>query len=91
VNRPRKKIAKVKGVVVHWTANLSKGADAQANRNYFNTTTRAASAHLNVDDKELIACLPWKKGEAEVGYHVGAKAYKSGIVSKLGTPNYSTI
>lgn len=91
VNRPRTKISKVKGVVVHWTANLNKGADAQANRNYFQNTTRAASAHLNVDDKELIACLPWKKGEAEVGYHVGAKVYKPGIVNKLGKPNYSTI
>lgn len=107
-NRPGTKISKVTGIVVHWTANEGKGADAVANRNYFartfkgtkadakeanGTDFRYASAHLNVDDTELVECLPWKKGEAEVGYHVGATTYMSGIQSKLGNsyPNAATI
>jgi N-acetylmuramoyl-L-alanine amidase CwlA len=95
-NRPGTKI-KVTGVVVHWTANEGKGADAIANRNYFNRKPTAnfahASAHLNVDDTRLVECLPWKKGEAEMGYHVGASKYMSGIQTKLGNsyPNAATI
>lgn len=108
-NRPGTKIDKVTGVIVHWTANEAKGANAVANRNYFNraykivggtkyesdgkTAFRSASAHLNVDDTQLIECLPWKKGQAEVGYHVGATSYMAGITTKLGTsyPNNRTI
>ncbi|TGU66736.1 N-acetylmuramoyl-L-alanine amidase, partial [Mesorhizobium sp. M00.F.Ca.ET.186.01.1.1] len=33
--RPGTKIVP-KGLVIHWTANEKKGADAVANRNYFN-------------------------------------------------------
>jgi N-acetylmuramoyl-L-alanine amidase CwlA len=105
-NRPGDKIT-IKGVVVHWTANESRGAEAIANRNYFNrawkgtldspkesdgSNFRWASAHLNVDDTKLVECLPWKKGEAEMGYHVGG-IYRPGICEKLGTdyPNDATI
>jgi N-acetylmuramoyl-L-alanine amidase CwlA len=112
INRPGTKIT-VTGVVVHWTANEAKGADAVANRNYFgrayrtvngehyevakvdgkDVPFRSASAHLNVDDTELVEVLPWKKGQAEMGYHVGAKTYIKGITDKLGTtyPNNKTI
>lgn len=91
-NRPGTKI-NVKGVVVHWTANEGKGADALANRNYFNSTDRFASAHLNVDDKALVECLPWRKGVAEMGYHVGATSYKATTLKELATtyPNNCTI
>lgn len=92
INRPRIKISKVKGVVVHWTANEGKKAHAVANRNYFQNTTRAASCHLIVDDTQLVEALPWKKKVAEMAYHVGSKTYKSGIASKLSSyPNNSTI
>jgi hypothetical protein len=118
INRPDTKIT-VTGVIVHWTANESKGANALANRNYFNRKWRMlknpktkemdeyelqdehgspvlyrhASAHLNVDDKTLIECLPWKKGEAEQGYHVGATSYKAAALKSLKTkhPNECTI
>ncbi|GEB33715.1 N-acetylmuramoyl-L-alanine amidase [Brevibacillus parabrevis] len=63
-----------KGLVIHWTANERKGADAVANRNYFNKPTTEASAHYIVDDWQIVRCLP----EIEMGYHVGAKSYKSG-------------
>lgn len=113
-NRPGTKLSKVTGVVVHWTANESKGSNAVANRNYFNrkyrvinsevyetyndannkpVSFRKASAHLNVDDTTLIENLPWKKGQAEMGYHVGATSYMTGILKKLNTtyPNNCTI
>jgi len=86
-NRPGTRID-VKYLVIHWTANTSKGADADANRNYFNRKScviggvhyelgsndkfRAASAHYLVDDKKIVRALP----ENEMGYHVGAKSYR---------------
>lgn len=72
-NRPKKKLQKLKGVAIHYTANYSKGANAIANRNYFNTTNRAASSHYIVDDKAMIRCVP----DDEVAYHVGANKYTS--------------
>jgi peptidoglycan hydrolase-like protein with peptidoglycan-binding domain len=91
-NRPGKKI-NVRGVVVHWTANEGKGADAKANRNYFNSTDRYASAHVCVDDTNFVECLPWRKGEAEEAWHVGATSYKQACLSALNTtyPNDCTI
>ncbi|WP_235615937.1 N-acetylmuramoyl-L-alanine amidase [Brevibacillus reuszeri] len=85
--RPGTKITP-KGVVIHWTANEGKGADAVANRNYFNKPTTEASAHYNVDDKQIIRCLP----ENEMGYHVGAKTYNPGALKQLSSyPNNCTI
>jgi len=90
-NRPKTKI-KVKAVVAHWTANEGKGSDAMATGNYFENTDRYASAHMTVDDTELVTSVPWRKGVAEMAYHVGAKVYKTGIQSKLSLyPNDSTI
>lgn len=87
ITRPGKKIIP-KAVVVHWTANTSAGANAHANRNYFNTTDRAASAHYIVDDHEIIRCIP----ENEMAYHVGAKIYKPEALQRLGKyPNNCTI
>ncbi|WP_246011198.1 N-acetylmuramoyl-L-alanine amidase [Brevibacillus nitrificans] len=77
-----------KALVIHWTANESKGADARANRSYFNQPTTEASAHYIVDDVEIIRCLP----ENEMGYHVGAKSYKPEAVKRLSAyPNNCTI
>ena len=85
--RPGTKIVP-KGLVIHWTANEGKGADAVANRNYFNKPTTEASAHYCVDDKQIVRCLP----ETEMGYHVGAKSYKPEALQKLSTyPNNCTI
>ncbi|MEL6866296.1 MAG: N-acetylmuramoyl-L-alanine amidase, partial [Bacteroidota bacterium] len=66
-NRSWYTIRQLKGIVAHWTANRSRGADAMANRNYFNTTDRYASAHYIIDDHSIIQCLP----DHEVAYHVG--------------------
>lgn len=89
-NRPHKKIIKPKGVVVHWTANEAAGANAIANRNYFNTSVRACSAHYIVDDKTIISCIP----DNEVAYHVGADKYtKVGQSLREGiySPNFFLI
>ncbi|MGG0885910.1 N-acetylmuramoyl-L-alanine amidase [Brevibacillus parabrevis] len=85
--RPGTKIVP-KGLVIHWTANEKKGADAVANRNYFNKPTTEASAHYIVDDRQIIRCLP----ETEMGYHVGAKSYKPEALKQLSSyPNNCTI
>lgn len=85
--RPGTKIIP-RGLVIHWTANEGKGANAVANRNYFNKPTTEASAHYIVDDKQIVRCLP----ENEMAYHVGAKQYKPEAVAKLSSyPNNCTI
>lgn len=77
-----------RGLVIHWTANKRAGANAVANRNYFNNPTTVASAHYIVDDKQIVRCLP----ENEMGYHVGAKSYKPDALQKLSSyPNNCTI
>lgn len=85
--RPGTKITP-KGVVIHWTANEGKGANAVANRNYFNKPTTEASTQYIVDDTQIIRCLP----ENEMGYHVGAKTYKPDALKQLSSyPNNCTI
>lgn len=89
-NRPRKKMVQLKGIVVHWTSNTNRGADAVANRNYFNTTHHAASAHYIVDDKRIIRCIP----DDEIAYHVGAGRYTSlgnSMRSGKHSPNFFLI
>jgi N-acetylmuramoyl-L-alanine amidase len=90
-NRPKYKLIKLKGLVIHWTANINKGANALANRNYFNNTTTSASAHYVIDDRQIIRCIP----DSEVGYHVGSSKYTAlGTNLRGGTkysPNYFTV
>jgi N-acetylmuramoyl-L-alanine amidase CwlA len=91
-NRPGKKLIKLKGVAIHWTANTGKKANAEANRNFFQNTVNSASAHYVVDDRSIIECVP----DGEVAYHVGAKKYTSlgmkftqGTQANDGIPFYS--
>ncbi|NHM25444.1 hypothetical protein G7K71_08550 [Desulfofundulus sp. TPOSR] len=87
-NRPGRKI-KPKAVVVHWTANTNRGANARANRDYFETHPQdKVSAHWIVDDREAILCIP----EDEMAYHVGARVYRPEALQKLSRyPNDCTI
>ncbi len=83
-------IRKLKGVVAHWTANTNPGADAVANRSYFNNTDRYASAHFVVDDHSIVQCVP----ENEVAYHAAGKYYRpigESIMEDGLTPNYFLI
>lgn len=47
-------VNKPKFIVIHDTANTSKGAGAQNHYRYFNGGDRGASAHYFVDDKEIV-------------------------------------
>jgi N-acetylmuramoyl-L-alanine amidase len=84
-------LRELKGIVAHWTANKRTGADAKANRNYFNGSAQYASAHYIVDDGEVLQCVP----DNEVGYHVGAKTYKPDGEKIMGdtglSPNFFLI
>lgn len=87
--RPGNKLNKVKGIVCHWTANMSAGADDEAHFRYFNgnaiTAKSYASAHYFVDQDSILEVVP----PTEMAYHVGAVRYRT---SRLGTyPNNCTI
>lgn len=88
-SRPQTKLKGVKGVVIHWTANEGKGADAEANRRFFENRksgrTGFGSAHYIVDSTEIVQCLP----DSEMAYHVGATSYKT---TRFGSyPNNCTL
>ena len=86
-------IKDLKGIVIHGTSATNKGADARANRQYFNNVTnRYASAHYLVDDHEILQTIP----DNEVAYHAGdsridTEVAKRMIGSSNLNPNYFTI
>lgn len=87
--RPGKLIAP-KALVIHWTGNPDKGANAKRNRDYFENHPKAkVSAHYVVDDTEIVQCIP----EDEMAYHVGSKrGYMPGVIERLSrNPNDCTI
>lgn len=60
-SRPQDKLEKVKGVVIHYTANPK--TDSIANRNYFEnlktTQTTKASSHFIIGlDGDIVQCIP---------------------------------
>ncbi|WP_207493405.1 N-acetylmuramoyl-L-alanine amidase [Aridibaculum aurantiacum] len=74
-NRPFKNLTQLKGIVIHYTANYGKGANADAHRKYIgrdltskNGSPLKVSAHYFVDDSKIIHCVPDK----EVAYHCGS-------------------
>ena len=97
-NRPFRKLVSLKAIIIHWTANTNKGANALANARYFNSDQYltksngkkvkiSASAHYVVDDKNIIRCIP----DDEVGYHVGSSSgYKELVYTKIGVPRGSS-
>ncbi len=89
-NRPFTRLVKLKGIIIHWTSNTNKGADAQAHFNYFQDHDVQASAHYMVDDKKIIQIIP----DDEVAYHVGSRYYKpigESIMEGALSPNYFLI
>lgn len=98
-NRPNRPLVAIRAIIIHWTANLNRGANAMANRNYFNSlhydaqgNVIYASAHFIVDSQSIVQCLP----ENEVGFHVGAKPFKytataKRIMDTSTSPNSVTI
>lgn len=57
----------IKWIVIHYTGNYSKGADAMAHFRYLQSATRYGSAHYYVDDKEIIQTI----GDSFVAWSVG--------------------
>lgn len=75
--RPGKRLDKVRGIVIHWTANMNKGADDEAHYRYFNSSAISArsyaSAHYFVDQDSILEIVP----PTEMAYHVGATRYRT--------------
>jgi N-acetylmuramoyl-L-alanine amidase len=90
-SRPGKKLKKIKGIVVHWTAN--PGTTATQNIKFFELRKEGkhgyGSAHYFINlDGSIKQCIPDK----EMAYHVGAKSYTDLSKRKLGSyPNNCTI
>lgn len=85
-------LKRLKYIVLHYTGNYNVGADAVANREYFNTVREEnTSAHYIVDDKQIVQCVE----DHNIAYHVGAKQYtslgKSIMAGDIYSPNYYTI
>lgn len=85
INRPGTKIEQVRALVIHWTANLSRTANAMNNAKYFNRNYvfnnnrweevgigkpfTFASAHYIVDEESIVCAIP----EDEVAHHANSK------------------
>jgi N-acetylmuramoyl-L-alanine amidase len=71
--RSGRRIARVRFLVAHDTGNPGASADAHA-RNYRNNPnpppTRTSSAHLFVDDEEIVETIPALTTTAEQAFHV---------------------
>ena len=57
----------IKFIVIHYTGNSSKGANAMAHYRYLQSATRYGSAHYFVDDHEIIQVI----GDSQVAWAVG--------------------
>lgn len=89
-SRPKKKLGKVLGVVIHWYANPK--SRAVANRNFFENRkfgkSGYGSAQYLVDDFDEVHAIP----DDEMAYHVGSNVYTASALRNLGSyPNNCTI
>jgi len=89
-SRPKTKINKIKGIVIHWVANPN--TSAIANRNFFENRKYGqsgyGSAHEIIDlNGDVILCIP----KDEMAYHVGSKTYTDDALIYLSSyPNNCT-
>jgi N-acetylmuramoyl-L-alanine amidase CwlA len=67
-----------KYIVIHDTGNSSNGANANAHYNYFNGGNRNASAHIFVDDSNIIQTVDFK----DSSWHCGDGYGKYGITNQ---------
>lgn len=72
--RPRR--SDIKFIVVHYTANLDDGADAEANAKYLKRM-KNVGCHYAIDDVEVIQCV----SEDSVAYAIGDRRW-SGFIPK---------
>jgi len=68
--RPGVAVPEVRFIVAHDTGN--PGSTAKGNIGYYERTHNSisASAHIFVDDKEIIECIPFLTGKPEKAWHV---------------------
>ena len=64
-----------KYIVIHDTANTSKGAGAYNHYKYFNSAYRGASAHVFVDSKQILQVVKFD----DISWHCGDGHGKNGI------------
>jgi N-acetylmuramoyl-L-alanine amidase CwlA len=70
---------KIEWLVVHYTANYSKGADALTHFKYFNGSDRNASADFFVDDHEILQVNDYRSNYT---WHCGDGKGKYGITNR---------
>ena len=74
----RRSLDSIKWIVIHYTGNYSKGANAEAHYRYLNNATRYGSAHFYVDDKEIIQTIGDSYTAWSVGDNQGHGRYLNG-------------
>lgn len=62
----KRSLSAIKWIVIHYTGNYSKGADALAHFKYLQTATRYGSAHYYVDDKRIVQTI----GDSRIAWSV---------------------
>jgi N-acetylmuramoyl-L-alanine amidase CwlA len=79
--RPGEPLTDPRGLVIHWTADARRGADAIAVRAFMDKRNDPGSAmHYLVDDRRILRCVP----ETEVARHMDPGNYRQGAVAFLG-------
>lgn len=89
-NPTKYKITEVRALVLHWTGNKNRGADADNNKRYFDNAPVFASAQICVDDRQILQTMPL----LEVAYHCGGRRYTDfgkELMQGYPSPNYVTI
>lgn len=89
-SRPQKPLLSTRAIVLHWVGNPS--TSARANRDFWESRKDGGngygSAHLIVDDREIIEAIPL----FEMAYHVGAESYTPFALEFLSSyPNNCTL
>ena len=82
MNYSKGQVIKPEYIVIHETANTSRGADAQSHWRYWNTNENAqSSVHFVVDDHEVVQLAEFKPGSCWRCWHVGDNKGYSNITN----------
>lgn len=80
----RRDKSNIKFIVIHYTGNPGKGANALAHYKNLNNQARYGSAHYFIDDKEIIQTI----GDSFTAWSVEGRGYNNG---KIGCWNHNSI
>ena len=81
----KRPLSAIKFIVIHYTGNYSKGADAMAHFRYLQGATRYGSAHYFVDDEQIIQVI----GDSRVAWSVGDNQGHGRYLN--GCTNYNSV